>query len=110
MAAAGHPFLDRPELERAVRELWSGAAHREERYAATALLDTQAARAVRSPESLELYRELIVSGAWWDHVDELAHRVGELRIGWPRDDAPITMEGPAAFVFEGSYPEGGHGR
>ena len=28
---------------------------------------------------------------------------GELRIGWPRDDAPITMEGPAAFVFEGGY-------
>jgi diaminopimelate epimerase len=35
---------------------------------------------------------------------------GELRIGWPRDDAPITMEGPAAFVFEGGYPEGDHGR
>jgi len=28
---------------------------------------------------------------------------GELRIGWPRDEAPITMEGPAAFVFEGDY-------
>ena len=35
---------------------------------------------------------------------------GELRIGWPRDDAPITMEGPAAFVFEGGYPEGDHSR
>ena len=30
---------------------------------------------------------------------------GELRIGWPRDDAPITMEGPAAFVFDGDYLE-----
>ena len=35
---------------------------------------------------------------------------GELRIGWPRDDAPITMEGPVAFVFEGGYFEGGHDR
>jgi len=35
---------------------------------------------------------------------------GELRIVWPRDDAPITMEGPAAFVFEGSYFEEGHHR
>ena len=28
---------------------------------------------------------------------------GELRIGWPRDEAPITMEGPATFVFEGDF-------
>jgi len=31
---------------------------------------------------------------------------GELRIAWPRDDAPITMAGPAAFVFEGTFPTG----
>jgi len=35
---------------------------------------------------------------------------GELRIGWPREDAPITMEGPAAFVFDGDYFEGDQGR
>jgi diaminopimelate epimerase len=28
---------------------------------------------------------------------------GELRIAWPRDDQPITMAGPAAFVFEGEW-------
>jgi diaminopimelate epimerase len=28
---------------------------------------------------------------------------GTLRIGWPRDDASITMRGPAAFVFEGEF-------
>ena len=26
---------------------------------------------------------------------------GELRIGWRDDNAPITMTGPATFVFEG---------
>jgi len=26
---------------------------------------------------------------------------GELRIGWRDDNAPITMAGPATFVFEG---------
>jgi diaminopimelate epimerase len=31
---------------------------------------------------------------------------GELRIAWPRDDAPITMAGPAAFVFEGKFLTG----
>ena len=27
---------------------------------------------------------------------------GELRIAWPSDDAPMSMAGPAAFVFEGT--------
>lgn len=27
---------------------------------------------------------------------------GELRIAWPADDAPLSMAGPAAFVFEGN--------
>lgn len=82
-AAANHPFADRAELERTVRELWDEACYREERYAATALLDTPSARAVRSAELLDLYRDFIVSGAWWDHVDELARRVGELLVRWP---------------------------
>ena len=28
---------------------------------------------------------------------------GTLRIAWPRDDAPVSMRGPAAFVFEGEW-------
>lgn len=28
---------------------------------------------------------------------------GDLRIAWPRDDAPMLMAGPAAFVFEGQW-------
>lgn len=28
---------------------------------------------------------------------------GDLRIGWERDDAPVIMAGPAAFVFEGEW-------
>ncbi|MBS0214007.1 MAG: diaminopimelate epimerase [Proteobacteria bacterium] len=28
---------------------------------------------------------------------------GTLRINWPRDDAPVRMRGPAAFVFEGEW-------
>lgn len=30
---------------------------------------------------------------------------GELRIGWPSDDAPVSMAGPATFVFEGEWLE-----
>ncbi len=29
---------------------------------------------------------------------------GELQIGWQADHEPITMAGPAAFVFEGEFP------
>jgi diaminopimelate epimerase len=28
---------------------------------------------------------------------------GTLRIAWPRDDAPVSMRGAAAFVFEGEW-------
>lgn len=31
-------------------------------------------------------------------------RGGALRIAWPADDAPLSMSGPAAFVFEGTWP------
>jgi len=41
-----------------------------------------------------------------DRVDRevtIALPGGELQIAWPHDDAPITMAGPAAFVFEGEW-------
>jgi diaminopimelate epimerase len=28
---------------------------------------------------------------------------GDLQVEWPRDDAPVMMSGPAAFVFEGEW-------
>ncbi|UHQ22968.1 diaminopimelate epimerase [Lysobacter sp. 5GHs7-4] len=30
---------------------------------------------------------------------------GELRIVWPADDAPLSMSGPAAFVYEGEWAQ-----
>jgi len=66
-----------------VRRLWDDAGYREERYAATELLNTASARRLRSMELLPPYRELIVSGAWWDYVDEVAHRVADLRADFP---------------------------
>ena len=26
-----------------------------------------------------------MTGAWWDHVDELSHRIGDLLLAYPRD-------------------------
>ncbi|SHN47961.1 DNA alkylation repair protein [Cryptosporangium aurantiacum] len=74
-----HQLADRNEWEAAVRELWHGATYREERYAAIALTGHRSARPYQDRETLPLYRELIVDGAWWDYVDELAsNRVGPI--------------------------------
>ena len=75
---------------RTVRELWDGATHREERYAATALARHRAARAWQDPAALDLYRHLVVTGAWWDHVDEVAsHLVGGVLAGHRAEVTPV---------------------
>jgi 3-methyladenine DNA glycosylase AlkD len=74
-----HPVADRESWLATVRALWQEATHREERYAALALAGHKHYLAYQDPETLELYRELIVTGAWWDFVDTIAsHRVGPI--------------------------------
>jgi 3-methyladenine DNA glycosylase AlkD len=76
---AEHPLESRDEWERTVLTLWREATHREERYMALALLQDRRYRAYRTLDALPLYEELIVTGAWWDFVDEVsAGPVGEL--------------------------------
>jgi 3-methyladenine DNA glycosylase AlkD len=81
------PILDDPanrlatraEWESTVRALWDGATHREERYAAIALTGHRHYRAWQDPDALPLYAHLVVTGAWWDYVDEVAsNRVGPI--------------------------------
>jgi 3-methyladenine DNA glycosylase AlkD len=85
------PFATSADLIDTVLRLWGEADYREERYAAIALLDTAAARRLREPAVLAALRELIVSGAWWDYVDELAHRVGDLLLSWPAEIRPVLL-------------------
>jgi 3-methyladenine DNA glycosylase AlkD len=56
----------------AVLTLWRDATYREERYMALALLQDRRYRAHRTLQALPLYEELIVTGAWWDFVDEVS--------------------------------------
>ena len=68
---------DRADWERTVRTFWDGATHREEWYAAIALARHRSARDWQDAASLDLHRHLVVTGAWWDVVDETAqHLVG----------------------------------
>lgn len=62
-----------------VLELWRCARFREERYAALNLAGDKRARPFQSPSAMKMYEELIVTGAWWDYVDDIAaHRVGSI--------------------------------
>ncbi len=67
-----------------VLDLWRNARFREERYAALYLAGDPRARAFQTPAAMRLYEELIVSGAWWDYVDDIAsHRVGRILRDYP---------------------------
>lgn len=73
---AARGVTDADELREAALDLWRGAEHREERYAAQALM---ALRPLRGRlDLLDVHEEMIRSGAWWDHVDEVAHRLADL--------------------------------
>jgi len=81
---------DCEEWEATIRVLWDEATHREERYAATALARHPTARAWQDPAALDLYRHLVVTGAWWDHVDEVAsHLVGGVLAGHRVEVTPV---------------------
>jgi 3-methyladenine DNA glycosylase AlkD len=73
-----------------VRELWHGAAFREERYAAIDLTGHRLYRSYQRPDVLPLYEEMIVTGAWWDFVDEIAsRRVGPILRAFPGPVTPL---------------------
>ncbi|MBY3552714.1 DNA alkylation repair protein [Modestobacter lapidis] len=84
--AREQPPSSAAEVRDVATTLWRGAAHREERYAAVALTGLPVARG--SLVLLSLYQEVIVTGAWWDHVDGVAPRVRDLLLASP---ATMTM-------------------
>ncbi|WP_404383790.1 DNA alkylation repair protein [Knoellia locipacati] len=86
LADPGLRLDSRPAFERAVRSLWDAAEFREERYAALDLLRHRAYRSWRDPELMPLVEHLVVTGAWWDLVDELSNVVGEVLLVDPEGE------------------------
>jgi 3-methyladenine DNA glycosylase AlkD len=83
----------RDDHEATVRTLWDEVTHREEWYAAIALARHRAARTWLDPTSLPLWRHLVVTGAWWDVVDEIAaHLVGETLAWYRAEVTPVIRE------------------
>jgi 3-methyladenine DNA glycosylase AlkD len=78
---------DAADFTAAARDLWDAAEFREERYAAQDLLALR--WSFGRLELLDLHRHMAVTGAWWDHVDEVAHRIGDLRATHPAQMDPV---------------------
>ncbi len=82
--------LDRPTWEATVRALYDQATFREERYAALALLAAKVGRRWHDPDLVPLLEHLVVTGAWWDLVDETAGKhVAPTHRAHPAAMAPV---------------------
>ena len=81
-----HEFDSYEAWHDTVLALWREATHREERYAALELAGWRPYREFATRrDSLRLYEELVVTGAWWDYVDGIASkRVGGMLATHPR--------------------------
>jgi len=66
------PARDRSQYRTRVRAMWL-LPHREEQY--VALGYARAFPAYIDADSIEMYRVLVVEGAWWDLVDEIATKL-----------------------------------
>jgi 3-methyladenine DNA glycosylase AlkD len=73
---AARPIDGRAAWEATVRTMYDQATHREERYAALALVGHRLYSAFADADAMPLYGHLIRVGAWWDLVDDTSHHVG----------------------------------
>jgi 3-methyladenine DNA glycosylase AlkD len=75
-AVKAHPCVDTATLARTMRELWRGARFREERYAAVELprLGRVHPKLINLA-LLPVVEEMIITGAWWDLVDDISGNV-----------------------------------
>lgn len=95
---AAHVITDRQAWIDTITTLWRTADFREERYAALDLAGAKRYQVWQDVDLVPLYEELIVTGAWWDFVDEIAaRRVGGLLRAHP-DDLTPTMRAWATDV------------
>lgn len=87
-----HPLGGADEVGAAADALWDGATRREERYLATGLVGHRRYARLVDPSWVPRLRHWIVTGAWWDHVDEIAsRRVGPLLRAHPDVLRPVVV-------------------
>jgi 3-methyladenine DNA glycosylase AlkD len=83
-AAESFPIESFDDWRDTVLELRRGAEYREELGCAGFLAGQRRYRSFQTLAALPVYEELIVTGAWWDLVDDIAtHRIGPLLVAYP---------------------------
>jgi 3-methyladenine DNA glycosylase AlkD len=79
-----HPMESASVWQDTCLRIWRQAQFREERYSAIGLTGMRAYRSFQTLETLPMYEEMIVTGAWWDFVDSIAsNRLGPLLRSYP---------------------------
>jgi 3-methyladenine DNA glycosylase AlkD len=69
-----HPLSSSHEWQKVALALWREATFREERYGAIALTGLRQYSSHRTMDSIPMFEEMVVTGAWWDFVDAIAGR------------------------------------
>ena len=83
---AQFPLSSAEAWQKTVLEIWSLAERREERYAAIELTGAKAYREFQTMATLPMYERIVVEGAWWDYVDDIAsHRLRYLLLANPKE-------------------------
>jgi 3-methyladenine DNA glycosylase AlkD len=83
-AFAAHPLTTPDDWRATTLALWRSARYREERYAALLLTGERRYSPWQTLDTLPMYEEMIVTGAWWDFVDLIAtRRIGPLLRRYP---------------------------
>ncbi|HKW72054.1 MAG TPA: DNA alkylation repair protein [Candidatus Dormibacteraeota bacterium] len=80
------------EWHETILQLWRGARRREERYVAQILLEMKPIRECLTPRDMTWLEEMVVTGAWWDLVDELATIIGDVLRRYPEQMRPLMRK------------------
>ena len=84
-----HPLQGYATYQSTLRELFFGARFQEERYAALAVAADRRSAGFQRFGMLATYGKMIVAAGWWDLVDDLSCRVGDVLVRDPARSAPI---------------------
>jgi 3-methyladenine DNA glycosylase AlkD len=81
-------MTDASSLLELAMQLWDAASHREERYAALAVLGTRALKG--DPAVVPVVEHVARTGQWWDFTDDVAHRIADLHDARPVETAKLV--------------------
>jgi 3-methyladenine DNA glycosylase AlkD len=80
------------DYQQVLTELFIRAQHQEERYAALAIAGDRTCKRFQTKAVLPLYERMIKTAQWWDLVDDISTRVGDVLLAAPEAVAPRLIQ------------------